>query len=180
MMQTQQHLTMPTPATIRQEPQQSSSYYDLNRIPDEQAVPVPAIYNSHPSIREPSPFFTITLLSPPHPAILKLSCFTFHPFHQWLPWCSWDQQWLETHPMQTTLRCPVNKIEETRYILTSKGFKQTRVRERKRIEHRPIHHTVTPYSRHSHSILIALISDLSSNTIYHSLSSVCVSVYRIC
>ena len=80
-----------------------------------------------PSSADDAPSFSLTLLSPHHPALLKFSSTSFIPLRLWLPWLDWDGSWVESHPMQTTARCPVSKLSETIHLLQQKGFKQTRV-----------------------------------------------------
>ena len=71
--------------------------------------------------------FSLTLLSPHHPALLTVFATSFHPLLAWLPWLHWDGCWVESHPMHTTARCPVDRLGDTVAVLQQKGFKQTRV-----------------------------------------------------
>ena len=89
------------------------------------SLPFPAAYA--PSMCDDGSSFTLTLLSPHHPALLKLSSSSFAPLRQWLPWLEWDGHWQESYPMQTTARCPVNRLSDTIHVLQQHGFKQTRV-----------------------------------------------------
>jgi hypothetical protein len=91
-----------------------------------------------PVIFDHPPSFSLTLTSPSHPALIKLSSTSFAPLRSWLPWLDWDGSWLETHPMQTTARCPIDKLGQTISVLQQKGFKQTRV------SHQSVAHTHLP------------------------------------
>ena len=79
-----------------------------------------------PSYDDYPPSFSVSLNSPHHPAMLKLTATSYLPLRAWLPWLEWDGSWMESHPMQTVARCPIGMLSETVRILHEKGLKQTR------------------------------------------------------
>ena len=80
---------------------------------------------SPPSLDYPASF-SLSLHSPHHPALVKLTATSFLPLRSWLPWLEWDGSWVESHPMQTVARCPIGMVSDTVRILHEKGLKQTR------------------------------------------------------
>ena len=70
--------------------------------------------------------FSLSLHSPHHPALVKLTATSYLPLRAWLPWLEWDGSWVESHPMQTVARCPVGRVSETVQILQEKGVRRTR------------------------------------------------------
>lgn len=87
-------------------------------------APPASLPSSHSSVDYPASF-SLSLHSPHHPALLKLTATSFLPLRHWLPWLEWDGSWVESHPMQTVARCPVGAVSETVRILQEKGLRQT-------------------------------------------------------
>jgi hypothetical protein len=80
---------------------------------------IPPSFNDHP------PTFTLTLISPTHPALLKLTSHSFDNLREWLPWIEWDGHWQETYPLNTLARIPLIYIQETITRLKMHGYIQT-------------------------------------------------------
>ena len=90
------------------------------------APPGPAVSYPSPTPLDYPASFSLSLHSPHHPALIKLTATSFLPLRAWLPWLEWDGSWVESHPMQTVARCPVGRVSETVRILHEKGVRQTR------------------------------------------------------
>ena len=56
----------------------------------------------------------------------------FDPLRDWMPWIIWDGSWLESYPLQTEFKIPIQMVDMTVRVLMKRGFmpKQSRLAAR--------------------------------------------------
>jgi hypothetical protein len=56
----------------------------------------------------------------------------YHPFAEWMPFITWDEEFEETDPMETTFHCQESRLHEVRRIMHQHGYQEEAPPEEKK------------------------------------------------